>query len=83
MNPEPKSRRPRRLAEFDAVLRLEMTAREIIGAGKGYEGQLALLVERLEVARTAGASAQSASSATAPVGALASGRGMAMCGRDS
>mmetsp|Transcript_1050 Transcript_1050/g.2781 ORF Transcript_1050/g.2781 Transcript_1050/m.2781 type:complete len:295 (-) Transcript_1050:1016-1900(-) len=41
-------RRVVRLAEFDVVLRLEMAARGVVGAGKGHKAGLALLPQRLD-----------------------------------
>ena len=37
-----------RLPELDAVLGLEVTARQVVGAGEGHEGRLALLVEHAD-----------------------------------
>src|SRR5260221_14538009 len=37
-----------RLAQLDGVLRLEVAARKVLGAGKGHEGRLPLLEERVD-----------------------------------
>src|SRR5579863_3586299 len=42
------ARTAERLAEFDAVLGLEVTARQVLGAGEGYEGNLTLLIQGTE-----------------------------------
>ena len=71
------------LPELDAVLGLEVAARQIVRAGERNEGGLALLVERADGVAHRRRERPVGVSASAPLVEAASGRAIAIVGRDS